>query len=68
MTTYKRFYNKRRDNRFSREYELNKYEYLSDLEFDFLKYFEELTEEEKKSKLVKKNNLNENERVSNTNE
>ena len=68
MTTYKKFYNKRRDNRFSREYELNKYEYLSDLEFDFLKYFEELTEEEKKSKLVKKNNLNENERVSNTNE
>ena len=64
MSTYKKFYNKRRDNRFSREYELNKYEYLSDLEFDFLKYFEELTEEEKKSKLVKKNNLNENERVS----
>ena len=54
MTTYKKFYNKRRDNRFSREYELNKYEYLSDLEFDFLKYFEELTEEEKKSKLVRK--------------
>jgi hypothetical protein len=61
---YKKFYNKRRDNRFSREYELNKYEYLSDLEFDLLKLFEELTEEEKKSKLVKKNNLNENERVS----
>ena len=68
MTTYKKFYNKRRDNRFSREYELNKYEYFRDLEFDLLKLFEELTEEEKKSKLVKKNNLNENERVSNTNE
>ena len=64
MSTYKKFYNKRRDNRFSREYELNKYEYFRDLEFDLLKLFEELTEEEKKSKLVKKNNLNENERVS----
>ena len=45
MSTYKKFYNKRREHRFSREYELNKYEYFRDLEFDYQKYLEELEEE-----------------------
>ena len=45
MTTFKKFYNKRREHRFSREYELNKYEYFRDLEFDYQKYLEELEEE-----------------------
>ena len=53
MSTFKKFYNKRREHRFSREYELNKYEYFRDLEFDYQKYLEEL-EEKKKSKLVRK--------------
>ena len=54
MSTYKKFYNKRREHRFSREYELNKYEYFRDLEFDYQKYLEELEEEniEQKKKLV----------------
>ena len=45
MSTFKKFYNKRREHRFSREYELNKYEYFRDLEFDYQKYLEELEEE-----------------------
>jgi len=54
MTTFKKFYNKRREHRFSREYELNKYEYFRDLEFDYQKYLEELEEEniDQKKKLV----------------
>ena len=54
MSTFKKFYNKRREHRFSREYELNKYEYFRDLEFDYQKYLEELEEEniEQKKKLV----------------
>jgi len=54
MSTYKKFYNKRREHRFSREYELNKYEYFRDLEFDYQKYLEELEEEniDQKKKLV----------------
>ena len=54
MSTFKKFYNKRREHRFSREYELNKYEYFRDLEFDYQKYLEELEEEniDQKKKLV----------------
>ena len=41
MSTYKKFYNKRREHRFSREYELNKYEYFRDLEFDYQKHLQD---------------------------
>ena len=43
---YKNFYNKYRDYHVSKRYELQKYEYYRDLDFDFLKYLEELSHED----------------------
>ena len=43
---YKNFYNKYRDYHVSKRYELQKYEYYRDLEFDFLKYLEDLSHED----------------------
>ena len=43
---YKNFHNKYRDYHVSKRYELQKYEYYRDLEFDFLKYLEELSHED----------------------
>ena len=43
---FKKFYNKYFDRKFSRNYELQKYEYYRDLEFDFLKYLEDLSHED----------------------
>ena len=43
---FKKFYNKYFDRKFSRNYELQKYEYYRDLEFDYLKYLEDLSHED----------------------
>ena len=43
---YKKFYNKYDDSHVSQRYELQKYEYYRDLEFDFLKYLEDLSHED----------------------
>ena len=43
---YKNFYNKYNDSHVSQRYELQKYEYYRDLEFDFLKYLEDLSHED----------------------
>ena len=43
---FKNFYNKYRDSHVSQRYELQKHEYYRDLEYDFLKYLEELSHED----------------------
>ena len=43
---FKKFYNKYFDRKFSQNYELQKYEYYNDLEYDFLKYLEDLSHED----------------------
>ena len=43
---FKKFYNKYFDRNFSQNYELQKYEYYNDLEYDFLKYLEDLSHED----------------------
>ena len=43
---YENFYNKYFDRKYSRNYELQKYEYYRDLEFNFLKYLEDLSHED----------------------
>ncbi len=43
---YKNFYNKYNDSHVSQRYELQKYEYYRDLEYDFLKYLEDLSNED----------------------
>ena len=43
---YKNFYNKYNDSHVSQRYELQKYEYYRDLEYDFLKYLEDLSHED----------------------
>ena len=43
---FKKFYNKYFDRKFSRNYEIQKYEYYRDLEFHYLKYLEDLSHED----------------------
>jgi len=43
---YKNFYNKYRDYHPGCSYDLQKYEYYRDLEFDYLKYLEDLSHED----------------------
>ena len=57
---YKNFYNKYRDSHVSKRYDLQKYEYYRDLEFDFLKYLEDLSHEDQSksnSKMTSSYNL-----------